>query len=394
VFLISSTPTDLSNSSCHQSILQSVLPSPQEFRFTIGTMKDLLTKPDLTVADMEAALEATVAQLPQVAQFGREISRDITHIDMVSCGGGQHMFDLLQWWCDVDGKKGIAYRTFSSAKYLSLGRSDKVDKNTLVILSSKSGSTKETLAVGNALKGKGAKVVVFTLSEQSKLAQYGKKSIYTGDTPQSFQAMLMLKYAFLGGIWAEREGWTELGQLLASLAALPAAMANAALARQESAKEIADDFDTTGTIHFIAMGPMEFTSKAFGWCLLEEMLEIDINAYGADHFNHSLVEKFPLKPADRVFLLVGPDTCAWQIEQVRKLLTEHAKQTVFLCDARKYQAEMEDIDPSVQAMLAPLVVEAALKPLVEPLAAKTKDPDTRKYMGNVDLWAGTRLETV
>lgn len=347
-------------------------------------MKDLLTKPTLTAAAMEEALTATVQQLHQVAQVGREMSDGITQVFMVSCGGGLHIKNGLQWWCDTFGSK-IQYRTFSAADFLSLPLIEKVGPETLVILSSKSGSTKETLAVGARLKETGCKVACFTQSEASKLVQYGQKSFFTGDTPQSFHSMLMLMHAFVGGIWAEREGWGALDGLLASLAKLPTVLAQAALQSQTRGLQFAENFDKTGITYFIGSGPMQFVGEAFGNCLLEEMLELDINTFPANHFYHSLVEKLPLKEADRIILFLGLDQSRWQVEQVQKFCAANGvKAEVY--DARDY--EMGAIDSSIRALLAPIIVEAALKPMAEPLSAKTKDLDSRKYMGKVDFWKG------
>jgi fructoselysine 6-phosphate deglycase len=268
---------------------------------------------------------------------------------------------------------------------------DTAGPETLVLLTSKSGSTAEALAVGARLKkANRCKVVCFTQSEQSEIVKYGVQSFYTGDTPQSFHAMLMLLNAFVGGIWEKREGWGHLDKLLNSLAALPTALAKAALASQLRGKEFADEYDPTGIIYFIASGPMKFVGKAFGNCLLEEMLEANINVFPANHFYHSLVEKMPLKAADRVILLPGLDSARWQVDQVQQWYACH-EIDVDVYDAREF--DMRGIHALIRPMLAPIVVEAALKPMAVWMSKRTKDLDTRKYMGKERFWAGSEVVT-
>lgn len=355
-------------------------------------MKDLLIKSDLTPAGMKAALAGTVAQLPDVAHYGRDIAKEIKRVFMVSCGGGLHMDNELQWWADTYGGP-IRFQTYSAADFLTVlrlnnahGKKSELDVEALVIISSKSGQTKETLAVGAMLR-KGCKVVAFTQSENSMLVPYADKSFYTGDTPQAFQAMFMLKNAFFGGIWASE----LIDRFLVSLAALPGVMANAALLSQKRGREFAANFDTAGTVYFIASGPMEFTANAFGACLLQEMLKIDVNIKRADHFFHSFVERLPLKPADRIILLLGLDASRWQVEQVQQFCKDREFK-IDVYDAGEYP--MGEIDPSIRPMLAPIIVEAALKPMAEPLSKITKDLDLRNYMGNVNFWRDSWVDDV
>lgn len=356
-------------------------------------MKDLLTQSTLTEALVAEALDPTVQKLADVARAGGEISYGITNVYMVSCGGGLHIKNGIQWWCKslFGSKAKVQYETYDAADFLSLPLIGQAGPGTLVLLTSKSGSTAEALAVGAKLKqAAGCKVVCFTQSENSKINQYSHQSFYTGDTSQSFHAMLMLLHAFVGGIWKEREGWGYLDELLRSLTALPTVLAKAALGNRDRGKAFADQYDPTGTIYFFASGPMQFVYKAFGNCLLEEMLEADVNGFPANHFFHSLVEKMPVKPAHRVIILLGLDSARWQTERVQKWFADHNIE-VDIYDAR--EMDMGDIDHLIKPILAPIVVEAALKPMAEPMSLKTKDLDTRKYMGREKFWEGSTIVT-
>ncbi|RWI48079.1 MAG: hypothetical protein EOR16_33580 [Mesorhizobium sp.] len=370
-------------------------------------MKDLLTKRTLTERAVIEALAPTVQQLADVAKSGGDISKGITNVYMVSCGGGLHIKNGIQWWCNAifGSKAKIRYETYDAADFLSLPMIDTAGSETLVLLTSKSGGTAEALAVGARLKqALGCKVVCFTQSERSKIVQYGVQSFYTGDTSQSFHAMLMLLNAFVGGIWEKREGWGHLDKLLSSLAALPAALAKAALISQSRANKLADNFNPAGITYFIGAGPMQFVGKAFGNCLLEEMLELNVNVFPSNHVYHSLVEKMPFTEADRVILLRGLDSADWQVKRVQNWCADHGIAmnvhdagnddrygTVDIYDARDY--DMSGIHELIQPILAPIIVEAALKPLAEPLSWKTKDLDTRKYMGKEAFWVGSEVVT-
>lgn len=113
------------------------------------------------------------------------------------------------------------------------------------------------------------------------------------------------------------------------------------------------------------------------------MLAMDVNVYPANHFHHSFVEELPLKRSDRVILLLGLDESRFQVKEVLKFHDE------FGCPVEIYDAcdyNLDGIHQDIQPLLAPIIVEAALKPMAEPLEAVSKPLDERKYMGKVPFW--------
>ena len=174
---------------------------------------DMLMNPSSNGAAFVESLRETVEQLGAVAAYGREIAPTIDHFYMVSCGAGHWIMQGMQWWADGIAKN-IEFRTFTSADFIALNLPKLDNKATLVILSSESGGTKETLSAAKLVEGMACKTVVFTKPVRSLLADHGHKKFFMGQTSQAYLATFMLMQAFFGGIWAEKEGWELLPKLL------------------------------------------------------------------------------------------------------------------------------------------------------------------------------------
>lgn len=255
---------------------------------------------------------------------------------------------------------------------------------TLVVLSSKSGTTPTTNLVGEWLTTKRCKLVVVTESATTGLAQYGDFQVYTQPTTQGFHATLMLKKALLGGILAEREGVRAPARSAGGAGGRsPRSWPPAARAHQPWASGFVRRQDRAGTTYLIGSGMADFVGKAFGLCCMEEMIGAKVNAYAGDHVFHSFVELYPfLAAGDRVIFLRGLDNSTWQVDYD----TAHCDRIGFpyeLLDAREF---MGTTPPSVRGLQAPIILEAMLKPLALPMADLFgKDLDQRSAMSVVDL---------
>lgn len=344
-------------------------------------MRDLLLNPSgIKPADIDDSLTIASGQLADVVGYGQEIAAKINRVYFVSCGAGHWHGMNLQWWADRYTKT-TEYRTFTSADLKDLDPPKLDDSQTVVVLSSKSGGTMETVEAAEFLKDKRCRKVVFTKSPEAALAQYGDKAFFTGDTTQAFHATFMLMQAFVGGILAARDDWKLVPQLLSSLRAFPAALLAAAQANEERAKQMAARYNDNGApIYIIGSGPGKLVQYAFGLCVLDEE-EFLVRPVDADQFFHSTLEIVTKEMLGPVILIVGEDTSRQQMERVVTFFLKYGPQTE-IYDTTKDR--MEGIHPDVRAIFAPYLAEAALKPFAFYLSQRLgKSLSERRYMGKV-----------
>ncbi|MGV1832248.1 SIS domain-containing protein [Agrobacterium vitis] len=324
---------------------------------------------------MAEQLAPTIQQLEAAAEFGRQASSGIGQVLLVSAGAGLAIGRSLRCYTDEFGNS-LRYREYASATFVDIVRvnSSMADNaGTLVLLSSKSGQTPETVEAAKFLKGKACKVVVFTASEDSPLASFGHPAFFLGETTQPFHATYMLMVSFLGGVWEMRENWNLLPALLTSLSELPTAVFLASEKGARSAEGFAERFKENHPLYFIASGCAGIVPHAFGLCVLQERFGFDIHAVDGADFFHSVVETVCPHTEAHYILIIPDDATRNQMLKVKTFLVEQFEEagvSVEVIDTKEF--DMPGIDPQVGKFIGPILAEAFLKPWAPALAKATK----------------------
>lgn len=323
-----------------------------------------------------ASLQATRASLGDAYGFGRSVGPDIDRIFFVACGSANRAMLGLEWWLGHWSER-IEVRRYFPAELMAQNPK-RLDGRTLVVLASKSGTTPETVAAAHWLKDKPCRTVAFSQFGDRPLAQAVAQTFLVGDTPESFTAMAMLMHAMVGGI-LERDGWPLAAPLMTSLDALPEAITAAAVQNDARALADAEAFRHDTTFYHVASGPGFTTAYVFGVCILMEMLWLHSCPIEAAEFFHG-----PFEIVDKqtpLFLLIGEDPTRPLMERVKRFCDTYARR-VMAYDSRDYA--MPGIDPALRPVLAPYVLQAALKRFSVHLSALRGQPlSTRRYMWKV-----------
>lgn len=323
-----------------------------------------------------ASLAQARAGLDEAQRFGRSIAPDIDRIYFIACGSANRAMLGLQWWIEHYSGR-LEVRRFFPAEFMACNPA-KLDARTLVVLASKSGTTPETVAAADFLKDASCKIVAFSQFAEKPLAQKVPRTFLVGETPESFTAMAMLMHAMIGGILAE-EGWPLLDKLMQSLHALPVALTQAALQNDGRAKADAEAYATDRVFYHVASGPGFTTAYVFGVCILMEMLWLHSYPIEAAEFFHG-----PFEIVDKqtpLILLLGEDPTRPLMERVKRFCDTYAGR-VMQYDSKEYA--MPGIAPEIRPILAPYILQAALKRFSVHLSEQHGQPlSTRRYMWKV-----------
>jgi len=320
------------------------------------------------------SLDHTVGSLDRAVQVGREVAPNIDRIYMIACGSANRAMQGIQYWAD-QATTNIEVRTFFPAEFMAMNP-PKLNERTLVLLASKSGHTPETLAAAEFVRGKPCKTVVFTQFEASPLASLGEEAFLLGKTDETFLAIFMLMQTLVGAVLEQKEKWPLLPKLVSSFKALPAAIVAAAKQNEGRAKEDARLYKDDDKIYFVASGPGATTAYVFGVCILMEMLWIHAYPIDAAEFFHGPFEI--VTPNTPVVLIIGEDPSRPLMERV-KVFCQKYTERLMIYDSREYA--MEGIDPEIRPIVAPYIIQAALKRLSVRLSIWRDQPlSTRRYM--------------
>ncbi|QCJ01005.1 SIS domain-containing protein [Agrobacterium larrymoorei] len=346
---------------------------------------DVLYNPtaDGAAAKITKQLEPAIEQLEDVAKAGRDLAAlGLRQVFFVSAGAGLAIGESLIAYTD-GAAQTLQFTSHAASAFVDLmGENPSIANasDTLVILSSKSGGTPETVEAAKLLQDKTCKTVVFTKSSDTKLASYGHMAFFAEETTQAFHATHMLMAAFTGGILEEKETWRFMPALASTLKALPAALLHAAMKGMSAGHTFAEDFKEDTPLYVIASGSGVLVPRAFGLCVLEERFGFDVHAIQASDFFHSVVEtvradketvRGNTKP--RFILTIPEDRSRGRMLDIKTFFEESANDlevTFHVIDTK--DLDTSGIDPEILKIVGPLLCEAYLKPWAPILAGVTK----------------------
>lgn len=319
-------------------------------------------------------LAQSVDALAEAASLGRTLAPDVDRIYFVAHGSANRAMQGFQYWIE-HFSPSIEVRRYFPSEFISQDPV-RLDARTLVVLASKSGTTPETVAAAEYLKGRPCLTVGFTLSGEAPLAKLTQRTFLAGETSESFVALFMMMQALVGGLMAEKDAWPLLDDLMASLAALPDVIADAAEGNDARALADARTFQHDRNLYHVASGPGFTPAYVFGVCILMEMLWMHSYPIEAAEFFHG-----PFEIVDEntpLILILGEDPSRPLMERVRRFCQKHT-QRLMIYDS--LDMEMRGIAPSIRPIVAPYVLQAALKRLSEHLSDLHGQPlSTRRYM--------------
>ncbi len=323
-------------------------------------------------------LAQAAASLPAAFALGRTLAPSIDRVFFVACGSPNRAMAGLQYWIERISPS-IEVRRYFPAEFMAQDPR-RLDARTLVILGSKSGTTKETVAAAEFLRGRPCRTVGITQKADSPLARAVGDRFLIGETAESFLGMAMIAHALVGGLLAAKDGWPHGEALLRSLAALPQAVIETAAASDARGAADAEALKDDRNLYLLASGPGFTTAYVFGVCILMEMLWLHAYPVEAAEFFHG-----PFEIVERrtpIVLILGEDPSRPLMERAVRFCEKHSDR-LFIYDSRDYP--MTGIDPEIRPILAPYVLQSALKRISARLSAIHGKPlATRRYMWKSD----------
>lgn len=335
----------------------------------------------MSIAFDRAAVESSFAQvraaLPEAFELGRSLAGEVDRVVFVAAGSANRAMLGIKYWLE-HFSPGIEVRRYFPAELMAIDP-PRLDGRTLVLLASKSGTTPETVAAAHFLKDKPCKVVAFSQYGDRPLAQAVPRHFLVGDTSESFAAMFMVMQALIGGLMRGKDDWPLADRLMASLDALPAALCDAAEQNEARAAADAREFAQDRHFYHVAAGPCFTTAYVFGVCILMEMLWLHSYPIEAAEFFHG-----PFEIVDKqtpLILITGEDPSRPLMERVATFCDSYAGR-VMKYDSRDFA--MAGIDPQIRPIVAPYILQAALKRMAAHLSVLHNQPlSTRRYMWKV-----------
>lgn len=250
----------------------------------------------------------------------------------------------------------------------------------IVVIPSLSGTTKESVAVMEYCKAKGAKIISLIGHAETPLAKgadYAFVNFAEDDTScESFyvQSLLIaLAVMHLRGEYADFDGTVQ------ELVRLPHALLNAKKAYEEKAERIAEELKDEP--YHIITGAGSTWPEAFyyGMCILEEMQWVRTRPVHSSDFFHGTLEL--VEKGVSVLLFKGEDASRPIVERVERFLPNYTDK-VRVFDTAEFP--LDGISDSVRTLISPVILATIFERISAHLEVKRNHPlTTRRYYKRV-----------
>lgn len=309
--------------------------------------------------------------------------------DEVSAQGFQNLFFVA-----VGGTKAVMLEIGEIAKQLTtvpvyiehageivLDGNKQLTKDSVVVMMSKSGDTKETVAAAKWCREKNIRVIAIIGSENSPLERncdwFIPNRASNDEVEFEYIQLLLLFFRLLHN----RNEFDGYDKLALQLEHFPDDLMRAKEKFEPRAAEIAKEYCKEPYMMWVGGGELWGDVYLFSMCILEEMQWIRTKSVTSAEFFHGSLELVDDKMC--VFLVKGEGKTRALDERAERFLKGHTKKLVVI-DTKDFA--LDGIDDSFRWFLAPLITSAILSErLAIHFEANTKhDLSIRRYYRQFD----------
>lgn len=278
------------------------------------------------------------------------------HIFFVACGGSLSIMHPAKFMLD-QASASLPSDVYNAAEFIARAPR-RLTPDSLVILCSMTGTTKETVEATDFARKAGATTVVLTTEPTSPLGKAGDHVIgfeapYTTGTPIDAKDSNYARiYQLVLGLARAFDGSDRMESLLASLGNLQSAIDKAHETFAPMFADFAPRMADKDCIYTMASGANYGAAYSFSICVLMEMQWINSQAIQANEFFHG---PFEVLDKQRAFILFkGLDSTRPLEERAENFLFRFGSQeNIMVLDAEKL--DLSGIDEALRGNLVPLI---------------------------------------
>lgn len=256
-----------------------------------------------------------------------------------------------------------------------------LDENSIVVIPSLSGTTKESIALLEYIKSKGAKTITLVGHAETPLGQSADHAFVNfAEDDTSCESFYVQTLLIALSIMKHRGEIPNYDRLVEEIQLLPGAFLEAKRGFEDKAAGIADVIDAHDYHIFTSAGNTWPEAHYYGMCILEEMQWILTRPVHASDFFHGTLEM--LEKGVSIFVLQGEDECRPLTERVVAFANEYTD-SLTVIDTK--DANLPGIGAELRALVSPAVLAALFERVSAHLEVKRNHPlTTRRYYKKVN----------
>lgn len=224
------------------------------------------------------------------------------------------------------------------------------DKNSVVVIESISGDTKEVVETVEKVHAAGARVIGYVEKPGTPLYEKSDYLVSTVGGGYYYWYTVTLRFMKNAGMFDQYD------EFMKDIVHMPDAVVEIYKEADADAKAYAEKYCDEPITYLIGSGNLEDWATCYGMCIMEEMQWMRTRPISAANFFHGTLEV--VERDTPVILIKGEDITRPQMERVEKFVnTISAKVIVF--DTKNFK--MEGIRPEFRGILAPIAMRSAFQ---------------------------------
>lgn len=314
----------------------------------------------------------------KIEEIVEQVSQqDYKNIFLLGSGGAIATFYPFEYM--IKSTSSIPVYAEIAAEFVVMNN-EQFSENSLVILSSLSGTTEETVAAAKYCKERGATTIGITGELHKPLGEtvdfpivnYAEND-FAGDSNQLILSFLIFNLLHKRGDFPEYEAYA------AQLETLPEILLHVKIEADSKAREFAETYKDEPYHILVGAGNTWGRAYSYAMCVLEEMQWIKTKSIHAAEFFHGTLEI--VEEDTSMILLKGEDETRPLMERVERFAEKYTKKlTVF--DTQDY--ELDGIDQAFRKYLSPIITSTVLQRVSVHLEDKRNHSlETRRYYRKV-----------
>jgi len=303
--------------------------------------------------------------------------KDIKNIFLVGCGGSLAVMNPLKYILETNSS--LPVYVYNSSEFLAI-KPINFTKNSLVITSSYSGTTKETVDSAKFAKEKGAITIGFTGEADSPL---GKTVDYCFDNKADegvTDSKMVMLYQIIFNILKLNDNYVEYNEMMEAMDKLPELLVDVKYKVEKRAEEFAEKYQNAEFFMVLGAGPLWGMAYTYATCILEEMQWIHAQPVHSGEYFHGSFEI--VREDTKIILFKGEDRTRSLAERAEKFSKKYSNH-VIIVDSKEF--DLPGIPDKFRGYFSPLFISSIMDVYSKKIAAKRNHPlETRKYMGKID----------
>jgi fructoselysine-6-phosphate deglycase len=300
-------------------------------------------------------LNGAVANMEQITGLADKVSEaGFKNLYLVGSGGTYATISPLAYLLSTHSE--IDYYHEIAAE-VAKAKPKKLTKDSVLITSSLTGTTQETIDAVNYANSQGATTIAFVGNADSPLGKLATYSIANDADNDTLVEELQLQFFTLGArLMKNKQEFDEYDELIAALKEMPEVLLNVRRQNDEKARLFAEKHKDTAFHMFIGAGNTYGAAYEYAMCVLEEMQWIATKSIHAAEFFHGTIE---MTEKDMSFVLLkGEDATRSLVDRVETFVTQYSD-IVEVFDTADYQ--LPAIPKNIRPYVAPMVMATALE---------------------------------